>query len=183
MRGTSRRRPSEDLDLAVPRPARSDVPGDRPLDQERRPCHLYPGGARRRAVRRRQVRCPSLLARPRQGGGPARRLRRPQPRDPPRARAPQVPHGFLFPVLLYRVQVHGLRRRREREGRRDRPPDRQSPSSPTRSWPPGACPRARASNTPSTDIRRKDGVCVGIYAQHAIDQIRQNATFTGLLSA
>jgi len=32
-------------------------------------------------------------------------------------------------------------------------------------------------------IRRKDGVCVGIYAQHAIDQIRQNATFTGLLSA
>jgi hypothetical protein len=31
-------------------------------------------------------------------------------------------------------------------------------------------------------IRRKDGVCVGIYAQKAIDQIRQNATFTGLLS-
>jgi hypothetical protein len=32
-------------------------------------------------------------------------------------------------------------------------------------------------------IRRKDGVCVGIYAQQAIDQIRQNATYTALLSA
>jgi hypothetical protein len=31
-------------------------------------------------------------------------------------------------------------------------------------------------------IRRKDGVCVGIYAQRAIDQIRQNATYTALLS-
>ncbi len=31
-------------------------------------------------------------------------------------------------------------------------------------------------------IRRKDGVCVGIYAQRAIDQIRQNATYTSLLS-
>jgi hypothetical protein len=31
-------------------------------------------------------------------------------------------------------------------------------------------------------IRRKDGVCVGIYAQRAIDQIRQNATYTELLS-
>jgi hypothetical protein len=32
-------------------------------------------------------------------------------------------------------------------------------------------------------IRRKDGVCVGIYAQNAIDQIRQNATFTEMLTA
>jgi hypothetical protein len=31
-------------------------------------------------------------------------------------------------------------------------------------------------------IRRKDGVCVGIYAQNAIDQIRQNATFTEMLT-
>jgi hypothetical protein len=32
-------------------------------------------------------------------------------------------------------------------------------------------------------IRRKDGVCVGIYAERAVDQIRQNATYTELLSA
>jgi len=32
-------------------------------------------------------------------------------------------------------------------------------------------------------IRRKDGVCVGIYAQKAIDQIRQNATYTEMLTA
>jgi hypothetical protein len=32
-------------------------------------------------------------------------------------------------------------------------------------------------------IQRKDGVCVGIYAQNAIDQIRQNATFTEMLTA
>ncbi len=31
-------------------------------------------------------------------------------------------------------------------------------------------------------IQRKDGVCVGIYAQNAIDQIRQNATFTEMLT-
>lgn len=31
-------------------------------------------------------------------------------------------------------------------------------------------------------IARKDGVCVGIYAQRAIDQIRQNATYTQLLT-
>ena len=31
-------------------------------------------------------------------------------------------------------------------------------------------------------IKRKDGVCVGIYAQNAIDQIRQNATFTEMLT-
>ncbi|MCK7461618.1 MAG: hypothetical protein MZU84_05935 [Sphingobacterium sp.] len=27
-------------------------------------------------------------------------------------------------------------------------------------------------------IKRKDGVCVGIYAKNAVDQIRQNATYT-----
>lgn len=32
------------------------------------------------------------------------------------------------------------------------------------------------------NIRRKDGVCVGIYAQKAIDQIRQNATYTKMLT-
>jgi hypothetical protein len=32
-------------------------------------------------------------------------------------------------------------------------------------------------------INRKDGVCVGIYAQKAIDQIRQNATYTQLLTS
>ncbi len=31
-------------------------------------------------------------------------------------------------------------------------------------------------------IRRKDGVCVGIYAKNAIDQIRQNATYTEMLT-
>jgi len=31
-------------------------------------------------------------------------------------------------------------------------------------------------------IGRKDGVCVGIYAQKAIDQIRQNATYTEMLT-
>jgi len=31
-------------------------------------------------------------------------------------------------------------------------------------------------------IKRKDGVCVGIYAQNAIDQIRQNATYTEMLT-
>jgi len=33
-----------------------------------------------------------------------------------------------------------------------------------------------------SQIRRKDGVCVGIYAQKAIDQIRQNATYTEMLT-
>jgi len=32
-------------------------------------------------------------------------------------------------------------------------------------------------------IKRKDGVCVGIYAEKAIDQIRQNATYTEMLTA
>jgi hypothetical protein len=32
-------------------------------------------------------------------------------------------------------------------------------------------------------LKRKDGVCVGIYAQNAIDQIRQNATYTKMLTA
>ena len=32
-------------------------------------------------------------------------------------------------------------------------------------------------------IRRKDGVCVGIWAKEAIDQIRENATLTEMLSA
>jgi len=32
-------------------------------------------------------------------------------------------------------------------------------------------------------IKRKDGVCVGIYAQNAIDQIRQNATYTEMLTS
>jgi hypothetical protein len=31
-------------------------------------------------------------------------------------------------------------------------------------------------------IKRKDGVCVGIYARNAIDQIRQNATYTEMLT-
>jgi len=31
-------------------------------------------------------------------------------------------------------------------------------------------------------IRRKDGVCVGVYARNAIDQIRQNATLTEMLT-
>jgi hypothetical protein len=31
-------------------------------------------------------------------------------------------------------------------------------------------------------IQRKDGVCVGIYARNAIDQIRQNATYTKMLT-
>jgi len=31
-------------------------------------------------------------------------------------------------------------------------------------------------------LERKDGVCVGIYAENAIDQIRQNATYTEMLT-
>jgi hypothetical protein len=31
-------------------------------------------------------------------------------------------------------------------------------------------------------IKRKDGICVGIYAREAIDQIRQNATYTEMLT-
>lgn len=31
-------------------------------------------------------------------------------------------------------------------------------------------------------ISRKDGVCVGIYGRKAIDQIRQNATYTETLT-
>jgi hypothetical protein len=31
-------------------------------------------------------------------------------------------------------------------------------------------------------IKRKDGICVGIYAERAIDQIRQNATYTEMLT-
>ncbi|HSA96672.1 MAG TPA: hypothetical protein VLJ16_11505 [Acidobacteriota bacterium] len=31
-------------------------------------------------------------------------------------------------------------------------------------------------------LQRKDGVCVGIYAENAIDQIRQNATYTEMLT-
>jgi hypothetical protein len=32
------------------------------------------------------------------------------------------------------------------------------------------------------NIQRKDGICVGIFAQNAIDQIRQNATYTKMLT-
>jgi len=32
------------------------------------------------------------------------------------------------------------------------------------------------------NIRRKDGVCVGIYARNAVDQIRQNATYVKMLT-
>jgi hypothetical protein len=31
-------------------------------------------------------------------------------------------------------------------------------------------------------IKPKDGVCVGIFARNAIDQIRQNSTYTEMLS-
>jgi hypothetical protein len=31
-------------------------------------------------------------------------------------------------------------------------------------------------------LKRKDGVCVGIYARNAVDQIRQNATYTEMLT-
>jgi hypothetical protein len=47
----------------------------------------------------------------------------------------------------------------------------------------GRLPASEGFEYAFNHIRRKDGVCVGIYAQQAIDQIRQNATYTGLLSA
>ena len=47
----------------------------------------------------------------------------------------------------------------------------------------GRLPASEGFEYAFNHIRRKDGVCVGIYAQKAIDQIRQNATYTGLLSA
>jgi hypothetical protein len=50
----------------------------------------------------------------------------------------------------------------------------------------GAPPRTRAAaegfEYAFNHIRRKDGVCVGIYARNAIDQIRQNATYTEMLT-
>lgn len=46
----------------------------------------------------------------------------------------------------------------------------------------GRLPASEGFEYAFNHIRRKDGVCVGIYAQRAIDQIRQNATYTELLS-
>jgi hypothetical protein len=46
----------------------------------------------------------------------------------------------------------------------------------------GRLPASEGFEYAFNHIRSKDGVCVGIYAQRAIDQIRQNATFTSLLS-
>jgi hypothetical protein len=47
----------------------------------------------------------------------------------------------------------------------------------------GRLPAAEGFEHAFNHIARKDGVCVGIYAQRAIDQIRQNATYTEMLTA
>jgi hypothetical protein len=47
----------------------------------------------------------------------------------------------------------------------------------------GRLPAAEGFEHAFNHIARKDGVCVGIYAQSAIDQIRQNATYTEMLTA
>ncbi|NLH77607.1 MAG: hypothetical protein GX465_11270 [Acidobacteria bacterium] len=46
----------------------------------------------------------------------------------------------------------------------------------------GRLPAAEGFEYAFSHIRRKDGVCVGIYAANAIDQIRQNATYTEMLT-
>jgi hypothetical protein len=46
----------------------------------------------------------------------------------------------------------------------------------------GRLPASEGFEYAFNHIARKDGVCVGIYAQKAIDQIRQNATYTETLS-
>jgi hypothetical protein len=46
----------------------------------------------------------------------------------------------------------------------------------------GRLPASEGFEFAFNHIARKDGVCVGIYAQKAIDQIRQNATYTETLT-
>jgi hypothetical protein len=46
----------------------------------------------------------------------------------------------------------------------------------------GRLPASEGFEYAFSHIARKDGVCVGIYAQKAIDQIRQNATYTQTLT-
>jgi hypothetical protein len=46
----------------------------------------------------------------------------------------------------------------------------------------GRLPASEGFEYAFNHIARKDGVCVGIYAQKAIDQIRQNATYTETLT-
>jgi len=46
----------------------------------------------------------------------------------------------------------------------------------------GRVPASEGFEQAFNRIKRKDGVCVGIFAQNAIDQIRQNATFTQMLT-
>jgi hypothetical protein len=46
----------------------------------------------------------------------------------------------------------------------------------------GRLPASEGFEYALSHIARKDGVCVGIYAQKAIDQIRQNATYTETLT-
>jgi hypothetical protein len=47
----------------------------------------------------------------------------------------------------------------------------------------GRLPASEGFEYAFNHIARKDGVCVGIYAQKAIDQIRQNATYTETLTS
>ena len=46
----------------------------------------------------------------------------------------------------------------------------------------GRLPASEGFEAAFNHIQRKDGVCVGIFAQNAIDQIRQNATYTKMLT-
>jgi hypothetical protein len=46
----------------------------------------------------------------------------------------------------------------------------------------GRLPASEGFEAAFYNIRRKDGVCVGIFAPNAIDQIRQNATYTKMLT-
>jgi hypothetical protein len=47
----------------------------------------------------------------------------------------------------------------------------------------GRLPASEGFEYAFSHIARKDGVCVGIYAQKALDQIRQNATYTETLTS
>ena len=46
----------------------------------------------------------------------------------------------------------------------------------------GRLPASEGFEYAFNHIQRKDGVCVGVYAREAIDQIRQNATYTEMLT-
>ncbi len=107
---------------------------------------------------------------------------RPLARDPSRARTRKFPTDFYYQCFYNVVQDRGLQRRRAGKGR-GRRSTVEKPVIAYKILGAGRLPASEGFEFAFNRIRRKDGVCVGIFAQKAIDQIRQNATYTGLLSA